>query len=497
MEVSRNKTNFGLRNNFFQEIIQDSNYFKKTNYNEYSREKLSNQTISNYSNDEYKINFTEFINKDIQPNNFKTIYNSQKNIFEDINQNKNKQKNLIDDANHYNNAYLIIYEEIKSNIEKFMLDNNNDKISINLVLKEILNATIIIIKDFFDKKLNSTSIDNNNKNILIIKDKDKKEQSEINQNFELNINSKIVFLLKIEKLENKIKSLQKELDFFKNIINFHKKSKYKQNFVNSFKKKYLEQKSKNKKSELKYLFFIGEQVKKINSLENELKKKEKENLSDNEIKSIRCFPYFHQYNFKEDINPKSIPLHKQFQKDNIINSQNNASIPNKKNVINNNRSKLCFKNKNSEKNLYFKNNKEDKITKFKNKNYNISKNNIKSKYTISEKNIFNNSIIKNIKKDLNPKLNTIDNNEENKLHEFIKDYHPKTILDNKKEFFISHPNLSIAGIAKKKEIKYAGLPKKLIRFKVHKSLEKNMMFTFPSSLNETLVNLEKLRKYKI
>ena len=40
------------------------------------------------------------------------------------------------------------------------------------------------------------------------------------------------------------------------------------------------------------------------------------------------------------------------------------------------------------------------------------------------------------------------------------------------------------------------MPKKLLKFKVHKSLEKNALFTFPSSLNETLVNLEKLRKYR-
>ena len=50
--------------------------------------------------------------------------------------------------------------------------------------------------------------------------------------------------------------------------------------------------------------------------------------------------------------------------------------------------------------------------------------------------------------------------------------------------------------SKKKEVKYVGLPKKIIRLKVHKNLENNMMITFPSSLNETLVNLEKLRNYK-
>ena len=82
------------------------------------------------------------------------------------------------------------------------------------------------------------------------------------------------------------------------------------------------------------------------------------------------------------------------------------------------------------------------------------------------------------------------------IKELFKDYHPKTIMDNKKEFFISHPTLAIAGVVKNKESKYAGLPNKIIRLKVHKNLEKNMIITFPSSLNETLVNLEKLRKCK-
>ena len=45
----------------------------------------------------------------------------------------------------------------------------------------------------------------------------------------------------------------------------------------------------------------------------------------------------------------------------------------------------------------------------------------------------------------------------NKIERFSKDYHPKTILDNKKEFFVSHPTLNTAGIIKKKEQKYVAL----------------------------------------
>ena len=110
-------------------------------------------------------------------------------------------------------------------------------------------------------------------------------------------------------------------------------------------------------------------------------------------------------------------------------------------------------------------------------------------HNINDNITLNNSTMKN---------KTIDNelNRKNKIERFSKDYHPKTILDNKKEFFVSHPTLNTAGIIKKKEQKYVGIPNKLLRLKLHKGVEKNIQIKFPSSLNETLVNLEKLRKCK-
>ena len=130
--------------------------------------------------------------------------------------------------------------------------------------------------------------------------------------------------------------------------------------------------------------------------------------------------------------------------------------------------------------------------------YNISL--IKNNKINNEKNHkCNNSETKIKKRIINTDSNIINNTKEKNQYtafDFFKEYFPKTILDNKREFFVAHPTLNIAGVVKKKEVKYVGLPKKIIRLKVHKNLEKNMMVTFPSSLNETLVNLEKLRNYK-
>ena len=50
-------------------------------------------------------------------------------------------------------------------------------------------------------------------------------------------------------------------------------------------------------------------------LEEKLKIKNNQNLPKETLKAIRCFPNFVQYDFKEDINPKTILLSQFFQKE--------------------------------------------------------------------------------------------------------------------------------------------------------------------------------------
>jgi hypothetical protein len=226
------------------------------------------------------------------------------------------------------------------------------------------------------------------------------------------------------------------------------------------------------------------------------------------IKSVRCFPNFHQYNAKEDINPKSIPLFQQFQKEKkmdkyfekeIMKTPKNFNTNNNQRSLfdnsGNNRTKLILTNSDFHKikqnSTIIKKEKVLNISKVKNLNKSLFNNDNKINEDYHYKKIKN--------KILNTDSNIINYTGEKtpkKINDIIKDYHPKTILDNKKEFFIAHPTLNIAGIVKNKESRYVGLPTKIIRLKVHKNMEKNMRITFPSSLNETLVNLEKLRKCK-
>ena len=451
-------------------------------------------------------------------------YNSSLNgldkISNDNSSNFNIKKGSAEEIKEGKNNPLKIYEEIKFNIEKFIIDYINEKSSVFSILKEILNVTILIIQDFVENnKDNNSSSQNRKLNIFVTDGKEnnnQKNNSFLNSDSYLDINSKIVFLLKIQKLNNKISKLKEEMEFLRSVVYIPGKKKNSNNFLELFKKKYMEQKSKSKKKELNYLLCIGEQEKKINNLEKQLNRKEKEYLPEDIGKSLKCFPYFHHYDFKEDINPKSIPLFKQFQqeklnkileKEKFNSSKIKSPSPNRKKVLINNdsshsshnRTKLLLTRpdisviKKSSKYLSFKTQKDFMQNLDKIKNYNISfeKNKKFKKYISSssknERYVFNTDISNsNNKQTKSP----------NKLKENIKNYRPKTILDNKKEFFLAHPTLSIAGVVKNKELKYIGLPQKLLKLKIHKSIEKNMMITFPSSFNETLVNLEKLRRYK-
>ena len=502
--MQKKNANSNIKNKILSDINIDSFLFKNMKNSELlSKDKFFKQGDSYLFNDENKKYFS--VENDYD------MLSSRMNSLNNIN-----KKNSLDDINKKNINPLLVYEEIKSHIEQFISNYMTERTSVSFALKEILNATIIIIKDNIDNKHNNSLLNDkdNTQNLNMTYEEGRqtsggegtKNNLNTNSSYELDINSKIVFLLKIQKLNDKIKILLEENEFYKNTIKFDKKNEGK-NLIEIFKKKFMEQKAKNKKAELQYLFFIGEQEKKINSLENELRKKIKENLPTETIKTLRCFPYFHQYDFKEDINPKSIPLFQQFEQYKSIKTlkktSNSNSFKNKKILINDNSSsdngnKLFLTNQEYNimtpkiKNNLFETKIDDKIRKD-----SKSTNNYSYNYIIKDKNILSQSpkIINNLNLETYI-TNEKEQNDQNKLYKYLKEFQPKTILDNKREFFLAHPNLNIAGAFNKKDNKYVGMPKKLLKFKVQKSLEKNALFTFPSSLNETLVNLEKLRKYR-
>ena len=68
------------------------------------------------------------------------------------------------------------------------------------------------------------------------------------------------------------------------------------------------------------------------------------------------------------------------------------------------------------------------------------------------------------------------------------------IIPNKdKNYFISHPNLTIAGYNNRLSKYKIGIPNKIFSFKFSKNMDKNNFYQFPSTLNEMFVELKKLR----
>lgn len=221
----QDKPNKRIKNNLIPELNLNSNFFKKIYDSELStKDQIVKENISYSSNEDDKRLIT-FPNE----NNLLSsrLNSTNNNIIENI------------DSNNNNNPQ-IIYEKIKSSIDKFITDYANEKETLNYILNEILNATVIIIKDFIETKYNnsSSSIDNKQNEILFITEEGQNRKNLNLANTELNINSKIVFLLQIQKLNDKINKLKEEIDFYKNIINEKKKSKFGKNFADIFKKNF-------------------------------------------------------------------------------------------------------------------------------------------------------------------------------------------------------------------------------------------------------------------
>ena len=79
-----------------------------------------------------------------------------------------------------------------------------------------------------------------------------------------------------------------------------------------------------------------------------------------------------------------------------------------------------------------------------------------------------------------------------------KELEGNKLLDKDKSYFISHPKLKyIKGDLNMKTWKVNdvidSLPKDIPKHKFHSKSQKNNLIVFPSSLNQIIVNLEKLR----
>ena len=210
---------------------------------------------------------------------------------------------------------------------------------------------------------------------------------------------------------------------------------------NSKRLKLLEQKNtdledKLKTDKLKYLFCIGDQNKKIKELEKELNQKSFENMTENESRQIKCFPYAKRFDMLDKYSQRI-----KTQSKNITNKSNNK--------------------------------------KFKSYFFELDKNLNKSDEE--------HNLIKNTKE-------LIESGEK-----ILKDKKLENKFLNKEgTYFISHPKLKYLKSDlnmktwKTNEI-IDSLPKGVLKHKFTSKSQKNHLIVFPSSLNQIMVNLEKLR----
>ena len=216
-----------ITNEILSELNSDLNRFQNLYHTENTKkDHLLNKNYSYLLNDEKECN--NFIS-DLNDFDLLSIDNSTNN--------DNKLNKILQNDNDNNNP-LTIYKEIKLFIEKFINEYITERAAIYFTLKEIFNAIIIIINNFTENY--NSSKNENKQNLFITSDEHNSnniKSSRINlSNLELDINSKIVFLLSIQKLNDKIKKLQEEIEFFKNVIEIPKKRKYGQNIVDIFRK---------------------------------------------------------------------------------------------------------------------------------------------------------------------------------------------------------------------------------------------------------------------
>ena len=396
--------------------------------------KTGKKEVSKIYNIKENINIS---NKNIFNNNIETDY-TEENKFAELKNLLLKTSNEEKDKENYQEKSSLLLKNIMEILEKLSLTLKGEK-KLFGILKEIYTTINLLIKEFKCDLNNTPKIntfitepkndnDNDNKELIDIK------INEENSVFELDINSKVVFLLKIKTLNRKINSLNEELNCLKKLfndpndkLNMSKSDNFYKFFIKKLKKIML----KTKCDEFKYLLFIQNQKKKIMDLEEKLNNKKHENLSKEVLKSIRCFPNFVQYNFKEDINPKSLPLSEFLQMKTTKNKRRPKSTKNIK-------KSFSFKNKNQNQihPIYIQTINTDRQsskskslringkikTEINMKNNNTSKNSKTFYKTKSHKLNFKSLI----EKEKNPKEFIIDKN----IIKEVREFNPKTMMSN-------------------------------------------------------------------
>ena len=369
---------------------------------------------------------------------------------------QNKEKEMYLNSDKISSKYIDFINRTKDpikikNIKSFHDDNKNNIINNNSQIEIISTYNYILYKlellmnslnEFNYKQVYSQlinikkSIDEMTSNEIIIKRHINKKKEEDDK-----YNSYHNFSISFDKDLSPINKSSSDI----NIISLRFNSTKKARKINQLNKKNSNLEEKLKTEKLKYLFCIVEQNMKIKKLEKELNKRSFDNIAQNDFK---CFPYYKKY----DISDNSINYTK--HKKLIINTRPNSL--NKK-----------------------------KLQKFYHEQYLDNSENKKEKL----------NLINNKEENLEEKTKKIMEYGEKIVNEKkIKE----NIVNKRRKYYISHPKLKyVKNDLNMKSWKTNELldsfPKELLKHKFSSKSQRNHLIVFPSSLNQIITNLEKLR----
>lgn len=414
-------------------------FSNKNNLNQ----KRSNSFKNVYKNRNFSSNTIELKSKSIDTEKLDNTILSQ-----------NKQSNTKnisvqkDFSDIFNNDK--IYSSINSKITHLVSRNKYNKLKLYYILTKIEKCINNIFKiDVSDDKINSLQKNNKNLEEFNISINEKVEKD--NKEYEINILKKKTnkLLLKINEIENKFRI-----------------------------------------ERLSYLACIGENQKEISELKRKLYLASLNKLPKSEIDKVICFPRYAKFEIAEEINQKLTPMY-------LSNVNKNRTITPK--VIQQNEQK---KTEDSSFNQLFQ-------TELKrNKHSSISSNENSNKKAEINKNESTNLEKSGEKIKMNEKL--LKEKEINETIELGQKYFEKHIpsmtkyFRTHKKYFLCHPKLDyIKNINSRNNIirwklvnQINSLPKKISKLKTVSRTQKNTFVIFPSFLNETLLNIEKIKTKK-
>ena len=396
----------------------------------------------------YLIGEGKYVNREFDINSFKSIDNNNEKSFI-MNNNLieyNSIISLLDKIIKKLNSYHILIK-IKNYIKELISKNNN-----NMTLNYSFSKDSLLINN---KSPLSAHRLINNKN----ESKEKKNKEELNKSYKYNNLIKNNLEIENNYLTRKIKKLCQK--------------------INELEEKY-------KIEQLKYLFFIIEQEKKIAELEKNFDNKQiplDERIIE-KMKELKCYPNYYKPELDEEISiiRKNAPLSSKIRTI-IPNKNNNSFLKSRNKKINFNNNKYSF---DQEIDLIPKKNQSQVINVKEKENENKKEESTTIKSKVKNINIEDINDMSEIKKQ-------ITKNFQKSVNQFF----------NEKNFFISHPKLKYVKDSQEKNhfqrIKAKeqsnGISNLLSNIKLGSKFQKSAVNDFCYFINNSMVNVEKLKGY--